>query len=638
MALDEPAAPATTKILGILNVISALLRYLRPYWLRVIEIALLIAVSVTFFVGLQKVQQILFDRALPGPAHEGDASLLGQIMALLAIAFVVVAIAALRENYATAVVTGRVLTDLRMRLFGKVQELHVGYFQDHRPGDITSRMIGDLEAMDDAISGAMAQGFRLTLTLVAATATVFWLDWRIGLFALVGMPLFFIAGRWLGPAGARAAFRRQSDLGESANSFHENLAAQPVVKAYGLEDRSSRDFRGAVEDLFRSSVRLTFISSLFGVSSNGIASGIQLSILGIGGWLVIQGEVTIGTLVALLGLLSLMIGPIQGLSVLVQSLQQAGGAMTRIDELLNEEPAVVEVPRARALKPFRDRVRFEGVTFAYDDGRPALDHVSMEIRAGEYVAIVGTSGSGKSTALSLLLRFYDPQEGCVTIDGMDIRRCTLRSVRSQMGVVFQEDFLFNTTIRENIRMGALHASDDDVVAAARSAEIHDTIMAMPRGYDTIVGERGTRLSGGQRQRIAIARAIVRNPPLLLLDEATSALDLPTEAAIRRTLDRIAAARTIVSVTHRLTSVVNCDRILVMQRGRIVEEGTHTELLARSGAYARLWSEQMETLSEELPKHDGIDTSGLLMRRDGSGLHVAPRPARQEQPPVIGGSQ
>lgn len=187
-------------------------------------------------------------------------------------------------------------------------------------------------------------------------------------------------------------------------------------------------------------------------------------------------------------------------------------------------------------------------------------------------------------------------------------------------------------------MGALHASDDDVVAAARSAEIHDTIMAMPRGYDTIVGERGTRLSGGQRQRIAIARAIVRNPPLLLLDEATSALDLPTEAAIRRTLDRIAAARTIVSVTHRLTSVVNCDRILVMQRGRIVEEGTHTELLARSGAYARLWSEQMETLSEELPKHDGIDTSGLLMRRDGSGLHVAPRPARQEQPPVIGGSQ
>jgi ATP-binding cassette subfamily B protein len=265
--------------------------------------------------------------------------------------------------------------------------------------------------------------------------------------------------------------------------------------------------------------------------------------------------------------------------------------MARVQEVLDERPEVADAPSVAPLPPLRDELRFEGVTFSYPGQPPSLDGVDLSVRAGEAVAIVGPSGSGKSTLLGLLLRFYDPSAGRVLVDGRDLRDVSQASLRGQIGTVFQESFLFDTTIRENVRVGNPAATDREVEAAAAAAEIDAFVRALPDGYETRVGERGGRLSGGQRQRVAIARALVRDPPLLVLDEATSALDPATEAALNETLRRIRAGRTVVSVTHRLASVAHMDRVVVMARGRVAEQGTHAELLARDGLYAGLWRRQ-----------------------------------------------
>jgi ABC-type multidrug transport system fused ATPase/permease subunit len=375
--------------------------------------------------------------------------------------------------------------------------------------------------------------------------------------------------------------------------LQENLGAQAIVKAFGLQKRVIDDYSRNLNALFRSSLRLTFLAGIFGLSVNSIAYAIQLVVLGVGGWFVIGGNLTVGTLFAFLALMGQIIGPMQSISVILEAIQSASGAMERVNELLKAEPVIADKPSAQKLERLSQAIRFENVAFSYaqDQDQPTLRSMSLEIPAGANVALVGTSGSGKSTLLNLLLRFYDPGQGRVAFDGMDLREVTLDSLREQIGIVFQDNILFNTSIRENIRLGNLSASDVEVEAAAKAAEIHELIMSMPQGYDTVVGERGSRLSGGQRQRVAIARAIIRNPAILILDEATSALDPQTEAEIDATLHRLAQRHTTVNVTHHLASTIKADRIYVIDQGVLVESGTHSELLERGGLYAKLSQEQ-----------------------------------------------
>jgi ATP-binding cassette subfamily B protein len=591
---------------GIGRFFKAALPYLKPHRLKVGEILIYIGLMVAFSTLMPLSQKWLIDRAiLPGNSDE-----LIRIMVAITILFVVASVSGLRENYLSAWVAEKVLQTMRMRMFSRLQRMEPGFFQRMQTGDIISRMTNDLQMIQFAFTGAMATGLQMILTLVVALGTIFYLDWKLGLVAIAGMPLFFVTTKFLGPPAARASFERQRDLASASSTLQENLLAQPVVKAFGLENRATRTYDNQLNQLFRSSIRLTFLSSFYGLTANSIASAIQLIILGVGGYLIIQGNLSLGSLMAFLSLLATVIGPVQGLSGIMQALQQATGSMDRVEELLNATPSIADRDGARPIPRLQRAVRIENATFSYTGQQPNLSEFSIEIPAGSKVAFVGPSGCGKSTTLNLIMRFYDPQKGRVTFDGVDLRDATLESIRGQMGVVFQDNFLFDMSVRENIRMGREGATDAQIEEAAKAAEIHDLIMSMPMGYDTPVGERGGQVSGGQRQRIAIARAILRNPAILLLDEATSALDPRTEAAINKTLDRLAAGRTTISVTHRLTSVVGMDRIFVLDKGRLVEEGSHDELLRKDGLYARLWQEQTGGVTGPIPQFGGMEAMRL----------------------------
>ncbi len=589
---------------GTLRFFKLIAPYLRPYWLQVIEVFFYLACSVVFSIGVARAQGYILDDALPN-AHNpnGDLHALLVIMAILGGAFVVTSLMLLRENYAAAYVSQSVLRSLRLRLFTLIQNLHPGFFQTVQTGDIISRMTNDLNQIENALRSIITQGLVLILTFIAAVVVIFLIDWKLAILALIGTPLFFFIGRYFGPLTVRASRERQRNLAATTTTLQENLGAQSLVKAFGLQEYVINDYSNRLNALFRSSRRLTLLSGLYGQSASTLTNIILLLVLGVGGYLAIGRDLSVGTLIAFISLLFQVIEPVQGISGIIQSLQQATGAMERVDELLKSQPAIQDAPNARPLQRLSRTIRFEHLFFSYDDGKPTLSNLDMSIPAGSNVALVGPSGSGKSTALNLILRFYDPQQGHVIFDDVDLREATLGSVRGQMGIVFQDNVLFNMSIRENLRLGRLDATDAEVEDAAKAAEIHDFIMSMPDGYDTVVGERGSRLSGGQRQRMAIARAIIRNPAILLLDEATSALDPRTEAAINATLHRIGRGRTTISVTHRLASVVNADRIYVFDRGALIEQGTHGELLQRNGLYAQLWREQGGT-GATAPSADG----------------------------------
>jgi ABC-type multidrug transport system fused ATPase/permease subunit len=575
---------------GMLGFMKLARIYLRPHWLQVTEIVIYLACSVAFSIGLARMQGILIDAAL----IPRDLNALLVIMGILVGAFIIVSLALLRQSYLSAYVSESVLRAIRLRIFSLVQHLHPSFFQVITTGDILSRMTNDLEEIEYAFSEALEQGITMILTLIAAIATILIIDWKLALVALVGTPLFFITGHFFGSATARASLERQRHLADATSKVQENLGVQDVVKAFGLQNHVVADYTRTLNTLFRSSLHLTFLSGIFGVSVNSIAYIIQLAVLGVGGWLVISGNLTVGTLFTFLVLMGEIIGPTHEISGINQALQQASGAMNRVDELLKAEPEIADIPGAKRLPRLSHNISFEDVSFSYVDGQQVLHNLNLEIPAGANVALVGPSGCGKSTTLNLILRFYDPQQGRVAFDDVDLREATLDSLRGQIGIVFQDNVLFNISIRENIRLGKLAASDKEVENAAKAAEIHELIMSMPKGYDTVVGERGSRLSGGQRQRVAIARAILRNPSILLLDEATSALDPRTEAAINATLEGIAHGRTTINVTHRLSGVVNADRIYVFDRGMLMEQGTHGELLQLGGLYAQLWYEQSGT--------------------------------------------
>ena len=539
-----------------------------------------------------------------------DRQVLFVVLGLLAGGGVLVAVVGLGRDYLYAHVGAALLRDLRHRMFSHLQRLSMDFYARTNVGDILARFSTDLAAVESAVTAAIPWAILPALDVVFSTVLLFTLEWRLACVALCVFPLSLLGPRALVPRASAASYARRQQEAQVVTTVQENLGAQPVIKAFSLEQQVLADFAQRLAALAQCSVRVGFLSALVERSAGISILILQIVVLGVGASMAYSGSLSIGSLVSFQSLFMTLSWSLSYVTQYVPHLVQAASGMQRIEELLGEQPQVVDAPEAPPLPRFTQAIRFEDVAFSYTDGQRHLRDVSFTIHAGESIAFVGPSGSGKSTILNLLTRFYDPMTGQVAIDGQDLRHVTQASWRAQSGMVFQESFLFNTTIRENIRVGQPDATEAAVEAAARAAEIHDLIESLPHGYETVVGERGNRLSGGQRQRIAIARAMLRDPAILLLDEATSALDVATEAAINLTLAQLARGRTVITVTHRLASVGQAARIFVLNHGQLVEQGRHQVLLARGGVYTQLWHNQSGFAISEDGTSATVDTARL----------------------------
>lgn len=562
-------------------------RYMRPYWLSVSFIFFAIAVQMGFKLALPFGFQLTFDRALP----QRDLVFLLQVIGGLCLWWVIQAILAVAQDVRAAKTGIAVVNDLRMMMFRKFQNLPNDYFSNKTSGDTLARFSVDLAALEHAAIEAIYVFFFSCFNVLASLLLLFYIDWRLAALTLAGLVLSAIGPKRLSPRAEKKSLARKNQEGELNGFVQELLTTLEVIHAFNLWEFMKSKFGGQLKTFEDKAMQSHTVSAVMRRMGGQSAALLQVMILLVGGFLVIDGDLTMGILVGFLALLQNMVSGTSHLANVIPPIIQATGAMRRVEEFLSEPGEKPGEDRDRVLPRLKGNFAFDHVDFGYLKNECVLNRLSFSIEKGQSVAIVGPSGSGKSTLLKLLLRFYDPSGGRLLWDGHDVRDFSKASLRQQVSVVPQDSVLFDTSIRENIRMGWLEADEAQMMAAAKSAELHETIALLPEGYETRAGERGLHLSGGQRQRVAIARAILRDPALLVLDEATSALDPMTERLVNDTLMKISRGRTLVSVTHRLNTVVKMDRILVMQGGRVVQQGTHDELAGQEGLYAQLWRKQ-----------------------------------------------
>jgi subfamily B ATP-binding cassette protein MsbA len=487
----------------------------------------------------------------------------------------------------------RVVADLRIALFEHLLDLSPAFFARRHSGDLMSRFSADVQAVEVAVSNAIASYIRDGLTVAVMLATCFILDWRLSLVAFVAIPVTLLPIIRIAQRLKKVTLQSQSTLGRIAELVQEAIGGLRVVQAFGMEGYEAERFRSEnrrwLRIVRRSFVVRGFSSPLMEVMA---AAGLSLAIWWVGGR-ILAGQLEPGKFLTFVAAVLMLYQPVKSIGKVGQIALQGAAASERIFEILDARSAIPDAG-SEVLPPFAREIRFEKVGFSYDGERQVLVDVDLAIRRGEVVALVGASGGGKSTLANLLPRFYDPTSGRISIDGVDVRRATLKSLRAQMALVTQETMLFNDTVRANIAYGRPGLSRGDVERAARLAHAHEFIGALPQGYETVIGERGTLLSGGQRQRIAIARAFLKDAPILVLDEATSALDAESEREVQKALenlmglsDEAAGPRTTLVIAHRLSTIRGADRIVVLSGGRVVETGRHEELLRRGGEYARL---------------------------------------------------
>jgi ATP-binding cassette subfamily B protein len=577
--------------------------HLRQYktWVTFVGIGLFI--ETLFNVIMPLSLKYLIDDAL----GEEDFQALYTILSVLAAAGIITSIVAVWYERWDARLSAAVISDTRSRLFEHVQNLPAAFFGRTKRGEILSRFSVDMAGYESSVKHFANGALLPFLELIAGIGLMIWLNWQLAVVALLIFPITLIGPRILTPKAVQANYEQKVNEAAILGVVQENVAAQMVVKAFVLQRKAFGWFSFRNNAARRSMADATFLSTMVERTVTISVLLLHLVVLAIGAYLATIGKISIGTFVTFESAFWEISYNIAHLMHFIPVAITASAAVRHMEELLEEPTHGVDRPGAPDLPSITDNITFDRVVFRYEGSDTTiLDGLSLKIGVGKHVAIVGPSGSGKSTLLNLILRLYAPDEGRVTIDGVDIRKVTRDSLRRHMAVVFQENMLFNMSIRENIRLGKEGATDAEVEDAARKAEIHRYIMTLPQKYDTVVGERGDTLSGGQRQRIAIARAIVRDPAVLLLDEATSALDQTTEAAINRTLFKVAKNRTMLFSTHRLTSVVDMDEIIVISNGRVIERGSHAELLAANGMYRQLWDDQLHQSHDPAADDDDDD--------------------------------
>ncbi len=573
--------------------IRGLIELLAPYRWRVLAMF----VSLLAATGAALAPAPLAKLAIDDGIRRHDVGALDLIVAAFLVSALLYVAASYAQTYLVGWVGQRALQDLRVRLFEHLQRLSIGFYSRNRAGVIISRITNDVEALDQLVEDGMATLFQSGLTLIGVIVILVVMDVHLALLTFLALPLLAAGGLAFRLASADAYRLTREKIASITGYLQETLSGIRVVRAFGQEPRHIARFAELNDENRAANMTTVNLNAAYFPAVEFLSALVTVEILVIGGVEAITGRTSTGVVFAFIAALNNFFDPIQQLSQLYTTYQSGMAALDKIFELLDERPDVVDAPEAVELPKLRGELRFEDVSFRYGSGGNgdwALRSVDLAIPAGQTVALVGATGAGKSTLAKLAARFYDPTEGRVLVDGHDLRTVSARSLRSQMGIVPQEGFLFSGTVRENIAFGRPSASEEEIAAAARAVGADTFIAALEHGYDTQVGERGVQLSAGQRQLIAFARALVADPRILVLDEATSNVDVRTESLIEQGLRRLVAGRTAIVIAHRLSTIRGAGRIIVLEHGAVVEQGTHDELLEAGGRYWRLyrdWAEQ-----------------------------------------------